>query len=222
MLIIDSNRVWLTFDSIILSFLWFERFLHKSMSSLLSFSCYCVLQLVAVTVALTQRFRDSKWHISQKIYIIHCKNYAMGFFSQSERKAKMLLNKTIWPKSKISHWPLNMKLLDVFAVFVLHDIELPGVHTEHVFNQFRSISHSEVWLNTLHLCIWIFYLQFLFCTILKWSPAARCADHVSHQFCSKRQLIIIFAICVLHFSILHFTFYIIYFLWISQQWLVLH
>ena len=117
----------------------------------------------------------------------------------------MLLNKTIWPKSKIS--PLNMKLLDVFAVFVLHDIELPGVHTEHVFNQFRSISHSEVWLNTLHLCIWIFYLQFLFCTILKWSPAARCADHVSHQFCSKRQLIIIFAICVLHFSILHFTFF---------------
>ena len=76
----------------------------------------------------------------------------------------------------------------------------------------RSILHHftlnlEVGLNILYLCVF-FYLQFLFCTILKLSPAARCADHVSHQFCSKKQPIIIFAICVLHFSISHFTFYL--------------
>ena len=65
----------------------------------------------------------------------------------------------------------------------------------------------EVGLNILHLCVF-FYLQFLFCTILKLSPAARCADHVSHQFCSKKQPIIILAICVLHFSIVHFIFYL--------------
>ena len=72
----------------------------------------------------------------------------------------------------------------------------------------RSIlQHFTLNLEVGHLC-GFFYLQFLFCTILKLSPAARCADHVSHQFCSKKQPIIIFAICVLHFSILHFIFYL--------------
>ena len=87
----------------------------------------------------------------------------------------------------------------------------------------RSIlQHFTLNLEVGHLC-GFFYLQFLFCTILKLSPAARCADHVSHQFCSKKQPIIIFAICVfiLVFYILYFICNL-YFLLVLQQKLKLH